>query len=165
MTVIANFWLNASADKKVRVRLQEEGLPFTLYTFIREENPKEKGRILKDMDDDLLKALIELILKLSAGHAQSEQDLSLAMIEDIQLLAKIRDRQFINKLLLALIENEVKVPVSFSEREVVADKADEAEPEWQPDFEALSCGGDQREKKEVVDYSKNFLPSSILDAD
>ena len=40
------------------------------------------------------------------------------MIEDIQLLAKIRDRQFINKLLLALIENEVTVPVSFSEREI-----------------------------------------------
>ena len=149
----------------MRARLQEEGLPFTLYSFIREENPKEKGRILKDMDEDLLKALIELILKLSAGHAQSEQDLSLAMIEDIQLLAKIRDRKFINKLLLALIENEVRVPVSFLEREAESAEASGPEAEWHPDFKALSCGGDQREKKEVVDYSKNFLPSSILDAD
>lgn len=106
-----------------------------------------------------------MILKLSAGHAQSEQDLSLAMIEDIQLLAKIRDRQFINKLLLALIENEVTVPVSFSEREIEYTDAAQKEADWHPDFEALSCGGDQREKKEVVDYSKNFLPSSILDAD
>ena len=37
------------------------------------------------------------------------------MLEDIQLLAKIRDKEFINKLLLPLIENEVTIPVSFLE--------------------------------------------------
>lgn len=54
MATIAKFWLNASTDNKVSAKLQEEGLPFTLYSFIREENPKEKGRILKDIDEDLL---------------------------------------------------------------------------------------------------------------
>ena len=72
MATVANYWLSASADKKVRARLQEEGLPITLYTYIREENPKQEGRILRDMDELLLKALIELILKVSAGHTQSE---------------------------------------------------------------------------------------------
>ena len=69
MAIVANFWLDAASDKKVCARLQEEGLPITLYTFIREENPKEQGRILKEMDDTLLRALIELLLKVSAGHA------------------------------------------------------------------------------------------------
>jgi len=41
----------------------------------------------------------------------------------------------------------------------------ENEAAWHPDFDALSCGNDQKEKKEVVDYSKSFLPSSLLDAD
>jgi hypothetical protein len=83
LTTIATFWFNSASDKKVCARLQEEGLPITLYTFMREENPKEQGRILKDLNENLLKALIELMLKVSAGHAQSEQELSLAMIEDI----------------------------------------------------------------------------------
>ena len=83
-------------------------------------------------------------------------------------MAKIRDRQFINKLLLPLIENEVTIPVSFFEREFAESNSEapqEANQEWHPDFDALSCGNDTKEKKEVVDYSKNFLPSSILDAD
>lgn len=93
--------------------MQAEGLPVALYNFIREQNPKEQGRILKAFDEDLLKAVIELLLKVCAGHGQSEEELSLVMLEDIQLLAKIRDRAFINQLLLPLIENEVTLPVSF----------------------------------------------------
>ena len=101
------------------------------------------------------------------------------MIQDIQLLAKIRDRAFINKVLLPLIENEVTIPISLyetdldiitgkSEASASADDAGEdvtAKSSWQPDFDALSCGTEVKEKKEVIDYSKNFLPTSILDAD
>ena len=107
------------------------------------------------------------MLKVSAGHSQSEEQLSLAIIEDIQLLAKIRDRQFINKLLLPLIENEVTVPVSFLECEnsFVDHPVQGADEEWCPDFNALSCGNEQKEKKEVIDNSKNFLPSSLLEPD
>ena len=95
------------------------------------------------------------------------------------MLAKIRDRAFINKVLLPLIENEVTIPISLyetdldiitgkSEASAPADDAGEdvaAKSSWQPDFDALSCGTEVKEKKEVIDYSKNFLPTSILDAD
>ena len=97
------------------------------------------------MDEDLLRALIELLLKVSAGHTQSEQELSLVMIEDIQLLAKIRDRQFINKLLLPLIENEVTVPVSFLDMEALSEPGEQGgggQDNWHPDFDALSCGNE-----------------------
>lgn len=113
MTKIAQFWLNAASDFKVCARLQADGLPVNLYNFIRESNPKEKGRILKSLDEGLLEAVIELLLKVAAGHSESEKALSLIMLDDIELLAKIRDRAFINKLLLPLIENEITVPVSF----------------------------------------------------
>lgn len=83
MTTIARFWYNASTDQKVCSRLQAEGLPVTLYTFIREENPKDVGRILKNLNEDLLKACIDLLLKISAGHPESEKALSEAMIDDI----------------------------------------------------------------------------------
>ena len=83
MTTIARFWYNATTDQKVCARLQAEGLPVTLYTFIREENPRDAGRILKNLDEDLLKACIDLLLKISAGHLESEKALSEAMIEDI----------------------------------------------------------------------------------
>lgn len=105
-------------------------MPITLYNFIREQSPKEKGRILKCIDNNLLQALIELLLKVSAGHVKSEQELSLVMIEDIQLLAKIRDRQFINKLLLPLIENEVTVPVSFLDIEPPSELGTSSKDAW-----------------------------------
>jgi len=54
-----------------------------LYNFIREADPKDKGRILKAFDEGLLKAIIELLLKVTAGHAQSEEELSQVMLEDI----------------------------------------------------------------------------------
>lgn len=72
---------------------------------------------------------------------------------------------------MPLIENEVTIPVSFLQLDTtVSNAVSEAaslsqDPEWHPDFDALSCGTEQKEKKEVVDYSKNFLPSSLLDAD
>lgn len=67
---------------------------------------------------------------------------------------------------MALIENEVTLPVSFNEIDSIDmnDKTSDEET-WSPDFDALSCGTELKEKKEVVDYSKNFLPSSILDQD
>ena len=68
---------------------------------------------MKSLDEGLLEAVIELLLKVAAGHSESEKALSLIMLDDIELLAKIRDRAFINKLLLPLIENEITVPVSF----------------------------------------------------
>ena len=174
LTKIAKFWLNSAQDTKVCARLQAENLPVALYNFIREHNPEEAGRILKALDEGLLKAVIELLLKVAAGHGPSEEELSKVMLADIQLLAKIRDRAFINQLLLPLIENEVTIPVSFLDIESLQQASSEIEEEtkgdvdrdlWQPDFDALSCGNDSKEKREVVDYSKSFLPSSLLDAD
>ena len=54
-------------------RLQAEGLPVKLYNFIKEDSPREHNRILKDFDQSLLKALIELLLKVAAGHSESEE--------------------------------------------------------------------------------------------
>jgi hypothetical protein len=66
-----------------------------------------------------------------------------------------------------LIENEVTVPVSFLEREnsFMEHSIKGGIEDWCPDFNALSCGNEQKEKKEVVDNSKNFLPSSLLEPD
>lgn len=83
----------------------------------------------------------------------------------------MRDRLFIYKLLLPLIENEVLLPVSFVDRESLSEEnllgSDNSpaidEQDWQPDFNALSCGSEQKEKKEIVDYSKTFLPSTLLE--
>ena len=61
------------------------------------------------------------------------------------------------------------VPVSFLDVESPQPEINKTETsgadDWHPDFDALSCGNDQKEKKEVVDNSKNFLPSQILDPD
>ena len=53
--------------------MQAEGLPIKLYNFIKEDSPREHNRILKDFEQSLLKALIELLLKVAAGHSESEE--------------------------------------------------------------------------------------------
>ena len=64
-------------------RLQAEGLPISLYNLMKEKNVKESKRIIKDFEENLLQLLIQIILKVSAGHEESEAKLSLAVIEDI----------------------------------------------------------------------------------
>jgi hypothetical protein len=49
----------------------------------------------------------------SAGHAESEQKLSMELIEDTGKLAEVRDKIFIYKVLLPLIKNEVTIPVTL----------------------------------------------------
>ena len=114
---IAQFWLDACQDRKVCARLQTEGLPITLYNLMKEKDPKETKRIVKDFDENLLQLLIQIVLKISAGHEESETKLSQAVIEDIKNLAEIRDKVFINKVLLPLIKNEVTLPVALYELE------------------------------------------------
>jgi hypothetical protein len=158
---IAQFWLDACQDRKVCARLQAEDLPIALYNLMKEKDAKEAKRIVKDFEEDLFQLVVQIILKVSAGHEESEKKLSVAVIEDIQHLAEIRDKTFINKVLLPLIKNEVTLPVSLHE---IAKPIAEAEPSesWQPNFDALSkISADSTAKQ--VDYTAGFLPSSLLD--
>ena len=110
---IAQFWLDAAQDRKVCARLQAEGLPIMLYRLIKEKDAKESKRIIKDLNTDLLQLVMQIILKVSAGHTESESKLSMELIEDTSLLAEVRDKTFIYKVLLPLIKNEVTIPVTL----------------------------------------------------
>ena len=57
--------------------------------------------------------MIQIVLKVSAGHSESESSLSKELIEDTSLLAEVRDKMFIYKVLLPLIKNEVTIPVTL----------------------------------------------------
>ena len=74
---------------------------------------------------------------MSAGHAESEQKLSMELIEDTGKLAEVRDKIFIYKVLLPLIKNEVTIPVTLFDqiKQVVQE---ESQDTWQPNFDALS---------------------------
>ena len=56
---------------------------------------------------------MQIVLKVSAGHSESESKLSKELIEDTSLLAEVRDKTFIYKVLLPLIKNEVTIPVAL----------------------------------------------------
>lgn len=83
LALIAQSWLHAASDSKIKARLQEENIPTKIYQCMREESPKKCSRILKELSEPLLTALIDLLLKVTAGHAESEEALSLFVIEDI----------------------------------------------------------------------------------
>lgn len=61
--------------------MQEDGLPLKLYSLIKETD--ERGmevRIIKQFSEEYLVLLMELILKISAGHKQLEEALTNTVI-------------------------------------------------------------------------------------
>jgi len=91
-------------------------LPQKLYSLLKEQNPKESKRVLREINDDLREILINLILKVSAGNQKIEKDLAEAFLADLDLLATIRDVNFFNHLLMPLIKNERTLPVALFEK-------------------------------------------------
>ena len=88
-----------------------------LYNIIKETDERGvEARIIKQFPEEYLVLLIELILKISAGHKQLEQALTDAVIKDLDTLRHKRDMFFINKILLPLIRNELTVPVCIVDR-------------------------------------------------
>jgi len=71
---------------------------------------------MRQMSDNYLTLLIELILKICAGNSNLETKLASKVIEDMNQLTK-RDLAFINKLLLPLIKNEDSLPVCLVGKE------------------------------------------------
>jgi hypothetical protein len=96
--------------------------------------------------------IVEIILRLSAGNKQIEQQLSKIVIEDLETLKKKRDMFFINKVLLPLIKNEETLPICF------VDSSNSQE--WNFSLDPTSQGGDTKSQKQ--DYS-SFLPSTLID--
>lgn len=108
----AKFWLNTTADQKVKARLQTEGLPLKLYELLKENDPEDmKVRVIKPFNEEYLILIVELILRITAGNKQIEQQLTNTVISDLATLKSKRDMFFINKVLLPLIKNEETIPV------------------------------------------------------
>lgn len=72
------FWINTSSDLKVKARLQAERLPMKLYELIRENDVET--RIIKEFQEEYLISIVELILRISAGDKEMEQQLTSTVI-------------------------------------------------------------------------------------
>jgi len=70
-----------------------------------------KMRIIKRFKEEYLVLIVELILRISAGNKEIEQQLTNTVIGDLETLKSKRDMFFINKILLPLIKNEETVPL------------------------------------------------------
>jgi hypothetical protein len=99
--------------------------------LIKEEDPKNSGKIMRNINENYLVLLIELILRISAGDSNIETKLSILVIEDMNKLTK-RDLLFINKLLLPLIRNEDSLPVCLLGKD--------SSESWNPNLDSLICG-------------------------
>lgn len=157
------FWINASSNTKVCNFLEEQSLPIKLYEGLKSKDSDKSETIIKKHSPSMLKIIVDLVLKASAGNEKSERQLADAVIKDIQLLGKIRDNTFINSILLPLIRNEATRPVSLFEKEKYL-RSEDAGEQWQPNYDELSSSDaickDKSKKPETV-----FLPSDILNQD
>lgn len=83
--------------------------------------------------------IVELIVRVSAGHKELEDELTSTVIKDLGLLHSKRDMYFINKVLLPMIRNEQTVPICIMEKS----KSDA----WAVKMDSLSIGGGQSDKQ------------------
>lgn len=88
---------------------------------------------MKLYPEEYLTLIVELIIRVSTGHQKLENDLTNALINDLDLLQSIRDMNFINKVLLPMIRNEGTVPVCMIEK----NQSDH----WAVNMDSLSIGG------------------------
>ena len=133
----AKFWLNTTADQKVKARLQTEGLPLKLYELLKENDPEDmKVRVIKPFNEEYLILIVELILRITAGNKQIEQQLTNTVISDLATLKSKRDMFFINKVLLPLIKNEETIPVCLVDQNL--------SQEWSPNIDSLSQSSDSK---------------------
>lgn len=152
----ATFWINCIADERVKARFQSDNLPVQLYNLLKEDDPKGmETRIIKEYNEEYLVLIVELILRISAGHKALEEELTKTVIKDLDTLRTKRDMYFINKVLLPLIRNEMTVPVCIIDRR--------KETEGHVNMDSLSVGG-SADKASKQDHSK-FLPSDLIDSD
>ena len=153
---LAKFWLNLTNDHKVKSRLQDMNLPIKLYQMIRCLDEKSE-RIVKEYNEDVLVLLVELILKVSAGHSDLEEKLTKTVLEDLKNLSKKRDLFFINKVLLPLIKNELTIPVCIIDRNF------DGEAGYQGPLEAITSSASTTTGEGKAAQYSQFVPSPLMD--
>jgi hypothetical protein len=67
--------------------LQDDGYPLKLYELIKENDPVGmQTKIIKEFKEEYLVLIVELILRISAGNKQIEQQLTNTVIGDLETL-------------------------------------------------------------------------------
>lgn len=129
---------------------------------IKEENPKEAGRIIRDLKPLLKEPIIEIILQLSVGNQETERELAREVYHYLQDMQTFADSYFIENIFSSFLHNEVRRPICFKLKSFSA-KNDEMQ--YEPNFDELSDGDPQAAPKVKQDNTANFLPSTLLDSE
>jgi len=158
-----SLWINLLNDLRIKKTLQTENLPLKIYNFIKEKDPEKSGQIIRNLSEDFLALMVELILRISAGNKEIESKLAEVVIADFKYLKQQRDMFYINKMILPLIKNEATLPVCVYEQ--VSKPSDEKSEsdKWSPNFDALSSTSSVQNVKSEL--GAGFLPSTILTSD
>ena len=96
----------------IKKKLFSEQWHFKIYKSLKNDHPQMKT-ILRELDSELLQLTVELIKNIVLGYPNAEQDLAQEFIQDIGSLESKRDPNFINNLLVPLLNAETEIPVCF----------------------------------------------------
>lgn len=112
------FWTSVSQDFEVRLRLQEQRLPFILYKLLRGRvaSPSSASTTtrLASLSSLVVTGIVDLVRTLVAGHEALEGELADLLIEDLERLSSHRDMDFVNRVFIPLIKVERTLPVTLS---------------------------------------------------
>ena len=96
-------------------------------------------KIIKEFKEEYLVLIVELILRISAGNKQIEQQLTNTVIGDLETLKQKRDMFFINKVLLPLIKNEETLPICLIDQSISQD--------WNLSLDSTGQSSDSKNQK------------------
>lgn len=152
--------LALSNDAKIKARLLAAKTPIRLLKALKEDNPKEAGRIIRDLKPVLKQPIIEIILQLSAGCQETERELANEVYNYLKEMKTFSDSFFIETVFSSLLHNEVRRPVCFKLRAI---NPKNGEVHYEPSFDELTDVPQAPKTKQ--DNTANFLPTTLLDSE
>ncbi len=101
--------LNLTLDPGLKVALAEKKLALSIYEKLK--NPQDKQTYMQPLSQNMMALVDELIKRGITGYPDNEKKLAEAMIQDLNYIKNIEEKDAISKLILNLMRAEKTVPV------------------------------------------------------
>ena len=99
-------------DEEVKKYIIAQEYYLKIYKKLKSDNVNNSFSILKDIiDKEILGMVVEFIKNTILGYVKAEEKLALTLKEDLSLLEKKRDMNFVTNLLVPLLNSEADIPV------------------------------------------------------
>jgi hypothetical protein len=107
-------WNEIVRQKNVKQKAGKDGLGLKFYDLLLETDPESENILKKSIPEDILSMTVSLISQTSLGFNTNESILAKRLKDDLDILSKKHDFNYVNQLLVPLLKSEDLTAVCFS---------------------------------------------------